>query len=252
MSEVDGMVHVIAACPEGEEMVVTVQKSALKSTTPQPKAVEQQHTYKVMRETIDPYHCHDNLETVGTYDTLEAANKAARQNLTEEWGTDYFAEFKVEEVDGMVRVDAMCPDGESMTVRIKKKGVVAKKSAAQSLAVGAPGEITVYHVSRHTIDYHHDPEGGLQDTEIKGTFLSLAKANECARRDLLDEWDEDFFEEYEETVHDGMVTIKTNCPEGEEMNVYVEKGKLFTDGVQVEGLVELEEELEESEGESDY
>lgn len=92
----------------------------------------------------------------------------------------------------------------------------------------------------------------MQDTEIKGTFLSLAKPNDCARRDLLDEWDEDSFEEYEETVHDGMVTIKTYCPEGEEMNVYVEKGKLFTDGVQVEGLVEVDEELEESEGESDY
>ena len=245
------MVHVIATCPEGEEMVVMVEKSGVRKVTPPPRPVEQQHTYTVIQETIDSYHCHDDLEILGAYDTLSAANKVARNSMIEEWGTDYFVEFEVEEVDGMVHVDAMCPDGESMTVRIEKtevkKGRVAKKPASQSLAEGAPGEITVYHVSRHTIDYHH---GGIQDKAIKGTFLSLAKANECARRDLVDEWGKDFFEEYKETVHNGMVSIRTSCPEGEEMNVYVDKGKLFTDGMQVEGLGEVEEELEESADES--
>lgn len=252
-SEVDGMVHVIATCPDGEEMVVMVEKSGLRKASPPPKAVEQ-CTYTVIRETIDPDNCHDNLEILGSYDTLAAANEVARNNMVEEWGTDYFEEVEVEEVDGMVQVNAMCPDGEAMCVRVEKSEVkksgVAKNTASENLAVGAPQEITVYHVSRHTIDYHHGPDGGMQDTAIKGTFLSLAKANECARRDLVDEWDKDFFEEYNETVRDGMVTIKTSCPEGEEMNVYVEKGKLFTGGLQLGELVE--EELEEDASESDY
>lgn len=154
----------------------------------------------------------------------------------------------------MVCVDALCPDGGTMFVRIEKTEVygvgVANRSAAQKPIVGAPLEITVYHVSRHSIDPHNEFDGGMEDTEIRGTYLSLAKANEAARGDLMEEFDMDYFEEYEETVSNGMVTIRAVGLEGEE-NVYVEKGVLFTGGVQIEGLVEAEESLEESAGESD-
>ncbi|KFY16763.1 hypothetical protein V492_01102 [Pseudogymnoascus sp. VKM F-4246] len=252
-SEVDGMVRVVAACPDGEEMVVLVEKAGVRKT-PAPKAVKQS-TYTVTREMVDPYQCHDCHEILGTYDTLAAANEVARNNMIEEWGTDYFTEFVVEEMDGMVHVAAMCPDGESMVANVEKTEVarssVAGNSAVESLAVGAPGEITVYHVTRHTVDYHHDPDGGLQDTMIMGTYLSLEMANEAARRDLVDEWGDDHFPEYEETVINGMVSISAGFPEGEEdINVYVEKGKLFTRGMQLQGPGEVEEELEESASES--
>ncbi|OBT89597.1 hypothetical protein VE02_01740 [Pseudogymnoascus sp. 03VT05] len=332
-SEVDGMVHVIAICPDGEEMVVMVEKSGGRKATPPPKDVEEQSyvvlrrsntdevqhilglseivgtyktlvdanaaardyfrkgpgrehfvlyevkedvgvfvhnneaspskvaaplnpnalfTYTVIRETLYLYGGRDKYEILNAYDTLAAANEFARNNMIEEWGRDYFEKFEVHEFGGIVRVNASCPDGKSMFVRVDKavakRSSVAGKPAAEDLTVDIPEELPVYHVSRHTIDYHNDPEGGMQYTAIKGAFLSLMKANECARRDLLDEWDEDFFEEYEETVHDGMVTIKTSCLEGEEMTVSVEKGTLFTN---VEELEEVEEELEDSESESD-
>nr|OBT79663.1 hypothetical protein VF21_01264 [Pseudogymnoascus sp. 05NY08] len=335
-SEVDGMVHVVATCPDGEEMVVMVEKSmveksmveksGVRKATPPPKAVEQQSslfcaetlaeanaaarvyftrgpareifeiqevkevngmvnvyakshdgfldvgvfvhknmaspskvaaplnpdaefTYTVIRETLDPYERSDKYEILGAYDTLAVANEFARNNMIEEWGRDYFEKFEVHEFRGMVKVNARCPDGKGIYVRVDK-AEAKKSSVAENLTDGVPEELRVYHVSRHTIDYHNDPNGGMQYTVIKGTFLSLLKANECARRDLLDEWDEDFFEEYEETVHNGMVTIKTSCPEGEEMTVNVEKGTLFTDVEELEE-VEEEEELEDSESESD-
>ncbi|KFZ17873.1 hypothetical protein V501_01504 [Pseudogymnoascus sp. VKM F-4519 (FW-2642)] len=349
-SEVDGMVHVIATCPDGEEMVVMVEKSGVRKAIPPPKAVEEQsyvvlrrsntdevknilgpseivgtyktlgdantvardylikgpgrenfelcevkevngmveafakshdgyqevgvvvhkntapsskmtaaptsakqYTYTVTRETIDPRYQDGDFEIIGTYETLAAANAVARNNMIEEWGVEYFDDFfEVQEVDGRVRVDAVCPDGESMSVRIEKteinKSSVAEKPAAENPAVGVPEEITVYHVSTHTIDYHHDPDGGMQDTAIVGTYLSLAKANQATREYPAKEWDMDFFEEFDETVHNGMVAIKARCAEGEEMNIYVEKGKLFTYG---EGLREMEEELEDSMSESD-
>src|SRR5690242_15195994 len=81
---------------------------------------------------------------------------------------------------------------------------------------------TLYHVLRETIDYHNDPNGGLQDTEIRGTFTSLLDANDAVRNDLLSDWGRDFFTEYEEDIEDGMLKIHSICPEGEEMNVYID------------------------------
>ncbi|ELR09403.1 hypothetical protein VC83_03164 [Pseudogymnoascus destructans] len=96
------------------------------------------------------------------------------------------------EIGGMVRVDAICSDGEGTYVRVDKAEV--------------------------------------KNTAIKGTYLWLAMANEAAREYPEQEWDIDLFEEYTETVHNGMVAIKTRC--GEELG-------------------EMEEELEDSMSESD-
>ncbi|KFY10328.1 hypothetical protein V491_07704 [Pseudogymnoascus sp. VKM F-3775] len=239
-SEVDGMAHVIATCPDGEEMVVMVEKS-VKKVSPPPKAVKQ-HTYTVTRETIDPYHCHDNLEIIGTYDSLAAANSVARSNMVDEWGTDYFETFEVDEVDGMVRVDAMCPDGENMIVLVEETDVKTGtgKGAVSSVTRTTneePGLIAVYHVIQETIDYHNDRHGGAQNTAVKGTYVSLEKANEAARKELLQEWDMDFFEEYDEGMANGLVTINAICPKGEHMNVYVKRGTLITDREEMAGLV---------------
>ena len=254
VKEVHGKVQVFSKSHDGyQDVGVFVHKNtASPSKVAAPLNPDAQYTYTVIRETLDPYKGHDNLEILGAYDTLAAANEVARNNMIEKWGRDYFTKFEVSEIRGMVRVNARCPDGEGMYVRVDKaeakKSSVAEKPAAENVAAGVPEKITVYHVLTHTIDYHHDPDGGMQDTAIVGTYLSLTKANETAREYLAKDWDMDFFEEYDESVHNGMVAIKAICAEGEEMNVYVEKGKLFTDG---EGLREVEEELEYSLSESD-
>lgn len=85
-------------------------------------------------------------------------------------------------MDGMVRVDAMCPEGEIIVVLVGK--TVMKKAAAQKRVADTPSLIRVYHVIRETINCHNDPHGGAQDTAIKGTYVSLEKANEAARKEL--------------------------------------------------------------------
>ena len=233
--ESDGTESVFATTTQGEEMMVRIEKTDVNLRS----RVADKHAYTVSRETIPPYNRH-NYEIIGTYETLEAANTVARNNMIEKWGKEYFEKFKVEESGGMVSVNATCHDGESMIVRTERTevemGPVTKKAAAQKQVAETQGEITVYHVYRHTIDFHNDPHGGAQDIEIKGTYVSLAEANEAAMRDLVDEWDKNWFEEYKETVWNGMVAIRAICPEGERMNVSVKKGKLFTDIVPLEEL----------------
>lgn len=255
-SEVDGMVHVIATCPDGEEMVVLVEKSRVKATPP-PK-IAKQCTYTVTRESIGPYYPGGDVEVLGTYETLDDANEVARNDLTEGWGDSYFEDLEVEEVDGMVRVDAMCPDGERVAVRIEKnlvkKSDMAKEAAARKPVDETPRLIMVYHVIYEMIDYHNDPNGGAREKSVKGTYVSLEKANEAARKELFYEWDRDFFEEYDEEVDHGMVTIDATCPEGEQMSVYVKRGTLTTDYPEMVRLVEkiedeMEDESEEEESE---
>ncbi|KFZ12962.1 hypothetical protein V502_06852 [Pseudogymnoascus sp. VKM F-4520 (FW-2644)] len=255
------MVHVIATCPDGEEMVVLVEKSMVRKATSPPKPLKQ-YTYTVTRETIDSHYQDGDIEILGTYETLAAANRVARNNMTEEWGEHCFDDFEVEVVDGMVRVDAVFLEGERMAVRIEKTEVekysMARKAVAQNRVAEARRHIEVYHVVRETIDYHNDPHGGAQNTTINGTYVSLEKANEAAGRDLDYDWDRDFFEEYNEMVKEGMVTINTTCPEGERINVYVKRGSLTTDHAEMAGLVEeivadmedeLDDELEDGESE---
>ncbi|OBT55460.1 hypothetical protein VE04_05476 [Pseudogymnoascus sp. 24MN13] len=346
-SEVDGMVHVIATCPDGEEMVVMVEKSGVRKATPPPRAVEEQsyvvlrrsntdevknilgpseivgtyktladanvaargyfekgpglkyfqicdvkklhgkvevfakshngyqdvgvlvhknmaspskvaaplnsdaqYIYTLIRETLDLYKSHGKIEILSSYDTLAAANEAARNNMIEEWGRDYFEKYEVHEYGGMVRVNANCPDGKGMYVpvvqaEVKTDGVI-EEAEAENLTVDAPGEITVYHVSTVRIDYQNDPDGVLEGAVIKGTYLSPAKANKAAREYLAKESETNDFGRVTETVIYGMVTIKARCPKEKEVMVYVDKGKLFTDG---EGLEEMEE---ESEGHSEF
>ncbi|KAJ7455921.1 hypothetical protein B0H11DRAFT_2066292 [Mycena galericulata] len=76
----------------------------------------------------------------------------------------------------------------------------------------------IYHVMRHTDDGHN---GG--DTEIRGSYATLKEANAAARVDLTREWSPSFFDSHEIEVEDGMVSVTAECPEGEIMNVYIEK-----------------------------
>jgi hypothetical protein len=182
--------------------------------------------YIVTRETID-YHnnprggLHDTA-IFGTFSSRNEANKAARTNLLNDWDMDFFESYEVEEEDGLVTVRASCPEGEEMTVKVEKarnKMLPGPKSSKSAMR-------KVYHVTRETIDYHNDCHGDIQDTALVGTFFSRKEANQAARTDLLNDWDKDFFESYEVEEEDGLVKVTAVCPEGEEMTVTVEEGRL--------------------------
>lgn len=184
-------------------------------------------TYIVTRETID-YHNdrHGGLQdtyVVGFFSSRNEANKAARADLLNEWSIDFFESYEIEEDDGLVTVTAICPEGEEMTVTVQeapnKMAVGAKKSSKSTMQ-------KVYYVTRKTIDYHNDYHGGIQDTAVVGTFSSRKEANEVARKDLLNDWNMDFFESYEVEEEDGLVQVTALCPEGEEMTVTVKEGHL--------------------------
>ncbi|KFY96161.1 hypothetical protein V500_02556 [Pseudogymnoascus sp. VKM F-4518 (FW-2643)] len=256
----------LAAAGPTPKAAPTTQNNGIKKVTPPSKGAEQ-HIYVVTRQIVDPYNCHDSHEIRGTFKSLAAANAAARKDLISDWDKDYFETYEIEEVSGMVHIVAACPEGKEMVVMVEKaevkkgaaKKAADKTNAAENNAVKnavknvtivvppPPKEITMYQVTRHTIDYHHDYNGGLQDTDIQGSYLSRKKANAVARRNLLDDWDRDFFEEYEEEVVGGLVTITAVCPEGEEMTVSVVEGKLDIGDAKIIGLDEEEEE----EGEGD-
>jgi hypothetical protein len=183
--------------------------------------------YIVTRETID-YHNDprggmQDTAIVGMFSSRKEANKAARTDLLNEWNMDFFESYEIEEEDGFVTVTAICPEGEEMTVTVKKApnkmSLGPKKSSKSAVR-------KVYYVTRETIDYHNDPRGGMQDTAVVGTFFSRKEANQAARTDLLNEWNMDFFESYEVEEEDGLVTVTAICPEGEEMTVTVEEGQL--------------------------
>lgn len=58
----------------------------------------------------------------------------------------------------------------------------------------------------------------------RGTYSTLVEANAAAERDLLEEWDRDFFDPYEITRdEDGLVTVNAVAMEGETFTVRVVK-----------------------------
>jgi hypothetical protein len=208
--------------------------------------------YIVTREIIDYNHdprggLHDHA-IVGIFSSRNEANKAARSDLLSEWDMDFFESYEVEVEDGLVIVTAICPEGEEMTVTVKEApntlSLGSKKSSKSAFR-------KVYYVTRETIDYHNDFTGGLQDTAVVGTFFSREEANQAARKDLLNEWNMDFFESYEVEEEDGLVKVTAICPEGEEMTVTVEEGQL-DEGPDEESDAESDEgPAEESDEESD-
>ncbi|WWC59095.1 uncharacterized protein I303_101643 [Kwoniella dejecticola CBS 10117] len=84
----------------------------------------------------------------------------------------------------------------------------------------------LYQVFRDGIDYHNDPSGGAQDSELRGSYGDYEEAKRAAKKDLTDEWDKDFFETYAEVENGGqtgLFQVNATCPEGEVMTVYIKK-----------------------------
>jgi hypothetical protein len=126
VEEEDGLVTVTAICPEGEEMTVTVKEAPNKMSLGPKKSskLTMRKVYYVTRESID-YHndCHGGIhdtDVVGTFFSREEANQAARTDLLNDWNMDFFVSYEVEEEDGFVKVTAVCPEGEEMTVTVEE------------------------------------------------------------------------------------------------------------------------------------
>src|SRR5271154_710812 len=126
VEEEDGLVTVTAICPEGEEMTVTVKEAPNKMSLGPKKFSKSaaRKVYYVTRESID-YHNdrHGSIQdtaVVGTFFSRKEANQAARADLLNEWNMDFFESYEVEEEDGLVKVTAVCPEGEEMTVTVEE------------------------------------------------------------------------------------------------------------------------------------
>ncbi len=80
------------------------------------------YLYHVMRTTEVPKMGEDT-EVRASFWTLEEANAAVRRDLLKEHKREWFTEYEEddEEEDGVVKINATCPEGETMTVYVEKK-----------------------------------------------------------------------------------------------------------------------------------
>jgi len=143
-------------------------------------------------------------DILGTFTFLAAAKAAARGALASE---GYIADdFEILELkdetnaeewkhgDGCL-VYAKAPRGQEFDVRIDTKPNVL------NLKGNADGEVEghLHYVLQTIIDYNNDRIGGLQNTEVEGTYLTRKEAYAAAYTVLLDEEvTKESFAEYDE------------------------------------------------------
>ncbi|KAF7984653.1 hypothetical protein HWV62_12902 [Athelia sp. TMB] len=189
------------------------------------------YLYHVMRHTDDQHNGGEFTELRGTHWTLAEANAAARKDLLNSWSRDFFETYEVTtDSDGMVDVEATCPEGEIMHVYIKRKQApprpqppapkAAPKSKPSSSKTGkgaashADANVQPHALApRHVwiivqTDYeHHTDEEGRSHVASHLAFDCLEHANRDARLLLLeaagqelddDDSDPDFEEECDE------------------------------------------------------
>lgn len=143
---------------------------------------------------------------------MEEANAVARKDLLEEWDDDYFESYEVtepEDNDGMVQVDATCPEGEIMQVSIVKMKAPPQPTSESRTSLSTkngkrPAVEEELEVRPHALapkrvyvitqtDYdHHTDEDGRSHIAISVAYDTLEDANEAAREHLLDVSGEDY------------------------------------------------------------
>jgi hypothetical protein len=143
-------------------------------------------------------------DILGTFTDLTAAKNAARSALASEgYLKDDFATFETKsEVDPEawthgdgVLIFAKAPAGQEFEVRLDTKPNV------NNLKGNPSGEVDGYlhYVLQTTINYNNDRIGGIQTTEVEGTFTTRKAAFEAAKTTLLDdEITKESFAEYDE------------------------------------------------------
>jgi len=160
-------------------------------------------------------------DILGTYTDLAAAKAAARSALaTEGYVRDDFDVYEVNDGaeewkhgDGAI-VFAKAPAGQEFEVRLDTKPNINK------LKGNASGEVEgfLHYVLQTTIHYNNDRIGGIQETEVEGTYTTRAKAIEAAKVALLDgEVTKESFAEYDEKDDE---RDKNEWPYGDEVWVH--------------------------------
>jgi len=159
-------------------------------------AQESEFLYHVKR-TITEYDLDKSgatriTDVLGTFTDLTAAKLAARAGLASEgYIKDDFELLEVKEEVGSenwkhddgVLVFAKAPAGQEFEVRLDTKPNVLHLKGNES------GEVEgfLHYVLQTTINYNNDRIGGIQTTEVEGTYPTRKAAYEAAHTALLDE-----------------------------------------------------------------
>jgi hypothetical protein len=179
-----------------------------------------------IKRTVTDYHEDKSgatrlVDILGTFTDLTAAKKAAFSALASEgYLRDDFEFFESKnEVapeewkhpDG-VATFAKAPAGQEFEVRLDTKPNTA------GLVGNADGEVEghLHYVLQTTIDYNNDHIGGIQTTEVEGTYMTRKEAHAGAKDCLLDdEITKASFAEYDEKEQ-----FKGEWPYGDECLVH--------------------------------
>lgn len=155
--------------------------------------------YHVVRNTDDPNQGGSSSDIVGSYWTLAEANAVARNDLISGWGKEFFQDYG-EEVDrqGMVSISGQCPEGEVITVVVRKKPAPKPLAATSTIrphahskpspgprraASEAPAVLSAVWLIVQT-DYE-DPTDDKGRTRLSKAYYDTVKeANEDAREAL--------------------------------------------------------------------
>lgn len=118
----------------------------------------------------------------------------ASKDLLNEWERDFFEQYEASvDEEGMVNIEATCPEGEVMRVFVEKKRAPPGKTPPPKAAVASgsttqPGALApkyVWIVMRTDYDHHTDEEG-RSSVACSTAYDSLKQANEAARDLLLE------------------------------------------------------------------
>jgi len=186
-----------------------------------------------VKRTITDYHADKSGATritdiLGTFTDLKAAKAAALSALASEgYVKDDFEVYEDntdpenwKHGDGVLAY-AKAPAGQEFEVRLDTKPNVPK------LQGNASGEVDgfLHYVLQTTINYNNDRIGGIQNTEVEGTYPSRAAAYAAAHSVLIDnEVTKSSYAEYDEKEE-----FKGDWPYGDEVFVHAvaETGENF-------------------------
>jgi hypothetical protein len=174
-------------------------------------------------------------DILGTYTDLKVAKAAARSALASEGyiGDDFDVCEINEGAEGWKYGDgvfafAKAPAGQEFEVRLDTKPNVNHLKGNESGEV----EGVLHYVLQTTIFYNNDRIGGIQTTEVEGTYPTRAAAFEAAKKALLDdEVTKESFAEYDEKEE-----FKGEWPYGDQVLVHAvsETGENYTIAVKAQ------------------
>jgi hypothetical protein len=168
---------------------------------------EGEYLYHILLEAVDYYKDKSGATRIndvfGTYTSLPAAKTAALAAIKDSgYERDDFEiyEEKSKSVENWthnngVLVYAKAPSGIEFYVRVDTKPNVGKLKGNAQARIDAK----LHYVLQIKIDYNNDRIGGIQTTEVEGTYLHRQEARDAALTVLIDgeEITREWYEEYD-------------------------------------------------------